>query len=255
MLSMTRKEDLPTLGKEQAQAKERSPKLATPTQKPAIIDTWLSQFEERIARDFRRRTGLDYKTTIKEIVEAADPFPGMQILDIPTGTGVIARQFVGKIGHEGKIIGVDTTREKIEEARLAAQSAKASLRIEWRVMPGEKLPLGADSFDLVTSAMAFHRMNGLKFLAEAYRVLKPGGRLLIADELAPVVAPSPLRESARRTYYKLIARNTAEAEAKFPSTEEMVQMVVEAGFSQIVFKALRQRSVHDRVFTLVKGVK
>jgi hypothetical protein len=64
-----------------------------------------------------------------------------------------------------------------------------------------------------------------------------------------------LRESARRTYYKLIARNTAEAEAKFPSTEEMVQMVVEAGFSQIVFKALRQRSVHDRVFTLVKGVK
>ncbi len=244
---MTRKEDLPGLGKEQ--------KLAVPAQKPAIIDTWLSQFEERIARDFGHRTGLDYKTTIREIVEAAEPFPGMRILDIPTGTGVIARQFVGKIGQEGKIIGVDTTHEKVEEARLAAQSAKASMRIEWRVMPGEKLGFGADSFDLVTSVMAFHRLNGEKFLAEAYRVLKSGGRLLIADEMAPAIAPSPLRESVRRNYYKHIARNPAEAEAKFLSTEVMMQMLVNSGFSQIMFKALRQRSQHDRVFTLVNVVK
>lgn len=234
---------------------EWSPKLVTPAPRPVPLDTWLSQFEERIAREFRRRTGLDYKTTIAEIVEAADTFPGMRILDYPTGTGVIARQFVGKIGQEGKIIGVDSTHEKVEEARLAAQSAKASLRIEWRVMSGEKLNLASDSFDLLTSVMAFHRMNGEKFLAEAYRLLKMGGRLLIADEMAPVVAPSHWRESARRTYYKLIARNQAEAEAIFRSTEEMMQMLVEVGFSQIVFKALRQRSVHDRVFTLVKAVK
>ena len=252
---MPRKEDLPALGKEQAEHKEWSPKVAAPAQKPAIIDTWLSQFEERIARDFHRRTGLEYKTTIREIVEAAEPFPGMRILDIPTGTGVIARQFVGKIGQEGKIIGVDTTREKVEEARLAAQSAKASMRIEWRVMPGEKLSLDPDSFDLVTSVMAFHRLNGEKFLAEAYRVLKPGGRLLIADEMAPAIAPSPLRESVRRNYYKHIVRNPAEAEAKFPSTEVMMQMLVNSGFSQIMFKALRQRSQHDRIFTLVNAVK
>lgn len=252
---MTQKEDLAVPDKEQTKNAEWSPKQALQPQKPALIDTWLSQFEERIAQDFRRRTGLDYKTTIAEIVEAAEPFPGMRILDIPTGTGVIARQFVGKIGQEGKIIGVDVTREKVEEARLAAQSAKASMRIEWRVMPGEKLSLAADSFDLVTSVMAFHRLNGQKFLAEARRVLKPGGRLLIADELAPEVAPGPLRESVRRTYYKLIARDLAEAEAKFPSTEEMMRMLVEAGFSQIVFKALRQRSKHDRVFTLIKAVR
>jgi hypothetical protein len=64
-----------------------------------------------------------------------------------------------------------------------------------------------------------------------------------------------MRESARRTYYKLIARDTAEAEAKFPSTEEMMRMMVETGFSQIMFKALRQRSKHDRVFTLINAVK
>ena len=69
---MTRKEDLPALGNEQTE-KEWSPKLAIQPQKPALIDTWLSQFEERIAQDFRRRTGLDYKTTVAQIIEAAAP--------------------------------------------------------------------------------------------------------------------------------------------------------------------------------------
>jgi len=252
---MTRKEDLPVVGKGQTEDNDWSPKLAIQPQKPALIDTWLSQFEERIARDFRQRTGLDFKTTIAQIVEAAAPFPGMRILDAPTGTGVIARQFVGKIGQEGKIIGVDATHEKIEEARLAAQSAKASQRIEWRVMPAEKLIFENGGFDLITSVMAFHRMNGEKFLAEAARVLKTGGRLLIADELAPEAGTSPLRESARRTYYRLIARNPGEAEAQFRSTEETMQMMKAAGFTQIVFKALRRRGKHDRVFTLINAVK
>ena len=159
-------------------------------QKPALIDTWLSQFEEQIAQDFRRRTGLDYSTTIAQIIEAAEPFPGMRILDVPTGTGIIARQFVGKVGQNGQIIGADSTREKVEQARLAAQSAKATLRTEWRVSPCDKLIFPNNSFDLVTSVMAFHRLNGEKFLAEVHRVLKPGGRLLIADELAPMTGTS-----------------------------------------------------------------
>lgn len=252
---MTRKEDSTLLGAEQTTGNEWSPKLAVQPQKPALIDTWLSQFEERIAKDFRRRTGLDFKTTIKQIIEAAEPFPGMRILDVPTGSGIIARQFVGKIGQEGKIVGADSTREKIEEARLAAQSAKASLRIEWKIMPIEKLVVENDSFDLVTSAMAFHRLNGEKFLAETYRALKPGGRLLIADELAPEAGTSPLRETVRRKYYQLIARDPVEAEAHFHSTEEMMKMMKAAGFSQIMFRALRQRSKHDRVFTLIKAIK
>ena len=252
---MTRKEDSAMLGAEQTKDNKWSPKLAAQPQKPAIIDTWLSQFEERIARDFQRRTGLDYKTTIALIVEAADPFPGMRVLDVPTGTGVIARQFVGKIGQEGKIIGADTTREKIEEARLAAQSAKASMRIEWRLMPGEKLMAESDGFDLLTSVMAFHRQNGEKFLAEAYRVLKPGGRLLIADELAPEINPSPFRQSMRRTYYRLIARDPREADAHFHSKDEMIEMLVQAGFNQFMVRALRQRSKYDRIFTLIKAVK
>ncbi len=242
------------LGAEQTNG-EWSPKLALPPQKQTPLTTWLNEFEEKIAREFHRRTGLDYKTTIAQIIEAADPFPGMQVLDVPTGTGVIARQFVGKIGEKGRIIGADTTREKLEEARLAAQSAKASLRTEWRLMPLEKLIFEPDSFDLITSVMAFHRMQAKKFLGEAYRVLKPGGRLLIADELAPVAGASQLMLKVRQHYYRFIARDQREAEAHFYQPQEIMEMLGETGFTQIMLKALRQRSKHDRVFTLIKAVK
>ena len=94
---MARRENISMLDTEQTTSEEM-PKLAIPREKQPIIATWLSQFEEQIANEFRRRTGLDYKTTIAQIIETADPFPGMQVLDIPTATGVIARQFAGKVG-------------------------------------------------------------------------------------------------------------------------------------------------------------
>lgn len=251
---MTRREDAAKLDTEQTND-TWAPKAALPPQKQTLLATWFSEFEEGIARDFQRRTGLDYKNTISQIIEAADPFPGMQVLDVPTGTGVIARQFVGKIGEKGKITGGDPSREKLEQARLAAHSAKVTLRVEWRAMPAEKLLFGDASLDLITSVMAFHRIQAQKFLNEAHRVLKPGGRLLIADELAPVAGASSLKLKFRQHYYRYIARDPSEAEAHFYTAQEVMQMLNELGFTQIVIKALRQRSKHDRVFTLIKAVK
>jgi len=254
ILPMTRRE-----GAKKPDAEETdgvwAPKVASPPRKQPLIATWLSEFEEKIARDFYRRTGLDYKQTIAQIIDAADPFPGMQVLDVPTGTGVIARQFVGRVGEKGKITGGDMSREKLEKARLAAHSAKVSMRVEWRVIMAERLAFGDSSLDLITSVMAFHRLQAQQFLDSAYRVLKPGGRLLIADELAPKIGASPLKLKFRQHYYRYIARDPGEAAAHFYTADELMEMLHERKFTQIVLRALRQRSEHDRVFTLIKAVK
>jgi len=251
---MTRKEDATPLGDEQP-AGDWPQRRAKPSYGQNTVVTWLSEFEEKSANDFLRRTGLDYKTTIAQIIDAADPFPGMQVLDVPTGTGVIARQFVGKVGEKGRITGADITKEKIEQARLAAQSARVSLRIEWKLSPIEKLAFPDNSFDLITSAMAFHRLDARRFLAEIYRVLKSGGRMLIADDFATQSGPKGFRENARRAYLRFIKRDEVEADARFLTNEEMMEMLQEAGFNQIIFRALRQDSKYDKLFSLVKAVK
>jgi ubiquinone/menaquinone biosynthesis C-methylase UbiE len=249
---MTRKEGLTMLDTEQT-TNQGVRKAQTRTQ--PLINSWMKEFEGRISRDFERRTGLDYKTTIAHIIETAEPFPGMQVLDIPTGSGVIARQFVGKVGEKGRIVGADNTREQVEKARLAAQSAKLSLRIDWRVMALDKLKFADDSLDLVTTVMAFYRLQPEKFLAEVYRVLRPGGRLLIADELAPEVTENSLRSSVLRSWYRYIFRHNDEANVHFYSTEEMMEMLHAVGFSKFMFRALRQRNKYDRIFSLIKAVK
>ncbi|MGH9843182.1 MAG: class I SAM-dependent methyltransferase [Blastocatellia bacterium] len=251
---MTRREDATTLGTNQP-AGNRAERRHVPEFGQNPVSTWLSELEMKSADEFQRRTGLDYKTTIAQILEAAEPFPGMHVLDVPTETGVIARHFVGQVGEKGRIIGVDSTQEKLDQARLSAQSARVGMRIEWKVMPIEKLAFGNESFDLVNSAMTFHRLDAEKFFAEAYRVLKPGGRLLIADELAPKAEPSAVRDTVRRAWLRFVKRDEVEAEARFHSTDELMQLLRGAGFTQIIFRTLRQRGEHDRAFTLIKAVK
>ncbi len=229
------------------------PKAVAPVKPATHLTAWLSEFEEKIAADFRQRTKLDYKETLNQIIEAAEPQPGMHVLDAATGSGVIARQFVGRVGEHGRIVGADTA-ERIEQARLAALSAKVSRKLEWRETPAEKLPFDSESFDLVTCAMAFHRLPAAEFLGAVNRVLKPGGRLIIADELAPA-QPSAWRTNWRRFYYRHIARDSMEAAAQFYRAEELVDMLRAAGFRQQMVKVLRERDPHDWAFALVKAVK
>jgi ubiquinone/menaquinone biosynthesis C-methylase UbiE len=251
---MTRKEDVTPLGTNGTPG-NWAQRRHLPEYGQNPVSTWLSELEEKNAAEFQRRTGLDYKTTLAHIIEAADPFPGMHVLDAPTGTGVIARQFVSHVGEQGRIIGVDEKGETIEAARLAAQSARLSRRVEWKVMPADKLNFSEGTFDLITSTMSFHRLDAEKFLAQAYRVLKQGGRLLIADEVAPETEPGAVRHQARRAWFRFIKRDQVEAEAHFHSAEELIQLLKAAGFSQIIFRTLRQGGKHDRSFTLIKAVK
>jgi demethylmenaquinone methyltransferase/2-methoxy-6-polyprenyl-1,4-benzoquinol methylase/phosphoethanolamine N-methyltransferase len=107
------------------------------------------------------------------------------VLDVGCGTGEVAL-LARRRTKAGKVYGIDPAPEMIAVARNKA--ARKKLDVDFRVGVIESLPFPDSSVDVVTSSLMMHHLpDDLKTrgLAEIYRVLKPGGRLLIADFLRP----------------------------------------------------------------------
>jgi len=118
----------------------------------------------------------------KKTVALAQLKPGETVLDVGCGTGAITRLAKKQVGASGRVVGLDASPEMIEAAREKA--AKAKLDIDFRLEPIERMSFPDASFDVVLSSFMIHHLPGdLKRLGllEVRRVLKPGGRLLIAE--------------------------------------------------------------------------
>jgi ubiquinone/menaquinone biosynthesis C-methylase UbiE len=115
-------------------------------------------------------------------VDAALLKPGEKVLDVGCGTGGVTIPAKLRVGDKGSAAGIDPAPEMIAVAQKKAAHAK--LDIDFRVGVIESLPYPDASFDVVTSSLMMHHLPKdlqVKGLAEIRRVLKPGGRLLIAD--------------------------------------------------------------------------
>jgi len=122
-------------------------------------------------------------------VEHALLQPGEDVLDVGCGTGSVTIPAKRRVGKTGKAAGIDPAPEMIAVAHRKA--SRAGLEIDFRVGVIESLPFSDEAFDAVTSSLMMHHLPRHvqeKGLAEVRRVLKPGGRLLIADMTRPATS-------------------------------------------------------------------
>ncbi len=120
--------------------------------------------------------------SLQRLVELTKPEKHWRALDIATGAGHTALTFAPHVAH---VTASDITGEMLAEAKKLATS-RGITNVSFEKADAQALPFPDGSFDLVTSRIAPHHFPEIpKFVAEAYRVLKPGGVLGLVDNIAP----------------------------------------------------------------------
>ena len=118
----------------------------------------------------------------KQVVRSAAPQPGERALDVGCGPGTMAIILAKKVLPGGEVVGIDASTEMIDVARRKGKRQGSTACFEAAAI--ESLPFDDAAFDLATSTFMLHHLPDdvqATGLAEVRRVLKPGGRFVIAD--------------------------------------------------------------------------
>lgn len=187
-----------------------------------------------------------------EMVAWLNPRPGQRMLDVAGGTGDVALLALPKLtpAAGGGVVVCDANPQMLELGRARAIDQGILSGIEWLGGDAEALPFADRSFDLYTIAFGLRNVTRReRALAEARRVLKPGGRFLCL-EFTPSVAPivQPLYDLYSFQFLPLLGRIVtgdrdayaylAESIRRFPPQGELAEMMTAAGLDRPKYRNL-----------------
>jgi demethylmenaquinone methyltransferase / 2-methoxy-6-polyprenyl-1,4-benzoquinol methylase len=177
------------------------------------------------------------------------PRAGQRLLDVAGGTGDIAFRFLGR-APEARATVLDMTESMLIEGRKRAEAENLSDRLDWVVGDAMALPFADSTFDVYTISFGIRNVTRIPdALSEAFRVLKPGGRIMVLefsqlpnpglqwayDKYSFNVIPAlgQIVAGDRDSYQYLV-----ESIRKFPDQESFATMIRKAGFEQVKYRNL-----------------
>lgn len=177
------------------------------------------------------------------------PRPGQRLLDVAGGTGDVAFRFLKRAPGASAVV-CDMTEPMLIEGRKRAEAESMAQSLDWVVGDAMALPFPDNSFDVYTISFGIRNVTRIPdALRDAYRVLRPGGRLMVL-EFSQI--PNDLLQKAYDLYSfnvipamgQIVAGDRAsyqylvESIRKFPDQETFAQMIREAGFGQVKYRNL-----------------
>jgi SAM-dependent methyltransferase len=149
---------------------------------------------------------------------------GETVLDVGCGTGTLALAVQRRVGATGRVVGIDPGPQQIARAR--AKAARRHVPIEFQIEVIEQIAFPDQTFDVVLSTIMMHHLPASlkrQGLTEIVRVLKPGGRLVIADFTRP---------ERRRDQQRQFGAGGS-------NMHDLAALVRDAGFSQVETEDMR----------------
>lgn len=144
---------------------------------------------DEVSESFARFTERFSRPVAEHMVNLAVLKAADRVLDVGTGTGVVALEAARRVGMAGSVRAIDLSSGMLATAERLAQLDAAGQQIVWHRMDAEALAFVDEQFDVVLSLFALlHFPNPLSALREMLRVLKPGGRLILALGSRPPLA-------------------------------------------------------------------
>ncbi len=175
---------------------------------------------------------------------------GQQVLDLAGGTGDLARRFVEKVGTSGHVYLVDINAAMLNVGRDRLTDLGIINNVTYIQANAENLPFADNSFDVVSIAFGLRNVTHKDTALESmYRVLKPGGQLLVLEFSAPVL---PLLQKIYDSYSfnvipqlgewitddKASYQYLVESIRRHPKQEKLKNMMLEAGFDRCEYHNL-----------------
>ena len=172
-----------------------------------------------------------------------------RLLDVAGGTGDVAIRFLGRAPQASAVV-CDLTESMLAAGRQRAGAEKLTGRLDWVVGDAMALPFADASFDVYTISFGIRNVTRVAdALAEAYRILRPGGRLMVLEfsrmpndmlqkayDLYSFTVIPPLGQLVtgdRESYQYLV-----ESIRKFPDQETFLAMIRDAGFAMAKYRNL-----------------